>query len=150
MAVTAGQRVTALMFGQTKSDSQNAAATTTSTSYTSTLTGGTACGVAFVAPTSGEVIIHNSAFMDNSSTGRSYVSWIIREGDSIGSGATFLDGGDESYIAELGSNDVTAGRAIHVTGLTPGASYNCQQQFKTSAATTASYSWRHLIVQPVP
>lgn len=135
--------------GATVSSTQNTSGSTTSTTYTATLTGGTACGTAFVAPPSGKVIVHNSGFIDNSSTGRSYMTFRIRTGGTVGSGTDVVAAVDDNAVTCLGTDDLTAGRAIHVTGLTPGTTYNCQQLFKASAGTTASFSWKHLIVAPV-
>lgn len=153
MAFAAGQRLTAQLlndtFGVTVTDVQTTAGTTTSTSYTNTLAGGTACGVVFTAPKSGAVVVHNSAFLDNSTTGRNYLAFDIRTGSTIGSGTSFRAASDADMVASLGSNDMTMGRSVLVTGLTPGAIYNCQQAFKTSSGTTASYSWKQLVVQPV-
>jgi hypothetical protein len=156
MAFAGGQRLTAALLnsvlGVTVGDTQTAAGTTTtSANYTATLTGGTACGVAFVAPASGSVVVHNSAFLTNNSTGRSYMAFRIGTGSSIGAGTLVRAASDADMVSshDTATLDMTAGRAIVVTGLTPGAAYNCQQQFKTSAGTTASFSWKHLAVEPV-
>lgn len=153
MALAAGQRLTAAllnnMFGVVASDTQNTSGTTTSTTYTATLTGGTACGLTFVAPTSGKVIVHNSANIKNSTTNFSGCVPIIREGGSIGSGTTFLAADDNLAIAVRGSDEVQMGRAILVTGLTAGNTYNVQQAFKVNAASTLTILRKHLLVVPV-
>ncbi len=135
--------------GGTVGVTQDTAGTTTSSTYVESLTGGTPCSFAFVAPPSGKVLVLNSGFVDNSSTGRSHQSWIIRTGSTIGSGTTFLNAGDEKSLANLGPDDVTATRTTLVTGLTPGASYNIRQQFKTSSGTTGNFQWKELVVMPV-
>jgi hypothetical protein len=150
MVVAAGQRITANTFGQTKSDTQNVNGTFTSTSYVETLSApALPCSLTFVAPKSGEVIVSNTAFVDNSTTARTYCAWIIREGGVIGSGVTFLDAGDEDAITNITTDDSRFGCERHVTGLTPGATYNIRQKFKVSTASTGSVQWKHLIVKPV-
>jgi hypothetical protein len=147
--IAAAEAVTALFAtGVTVSSFADTSGTTTSTTFTETLTGGTACATTFVAPQSGKVIVHNSAFIDNNATGRSYCSWIIRNGGTIGSGTTFLDGDEAKSIACLGTDDVEAGRATLVTGLTAGATYNIRQRFKVSAGTTGTFQYKELIVEP--
>jgi hypothetical protein len=146
----AGQRLTANVLGVAVSSTESALGSTTSTSYTATLTGGTACGVAFVAPASGTVIVHNSGLIDNSGTLRTYCTFRIRTGGTIGSGTDVVAALDANSIANVGVDDVTEGRSIMVTGLTPGATYNCQQLFKVSAASTGTFVSKHLAIQPVP
>jgi hypothetical protein len=148
----AGQLLTANVFGVAVSDTEAALGTTTSTTFTATLTGGTACGASFVAPVSGIVIVHNSSVVDSSDAAqRSYCTIQIRAGGTIGSGTVFLAAADANAIYNLGVNDNCYGRALRVTGLTAGATYNCQQLFRSAnAAATASFLNKHLIVQPVP
>lgn len=151
MSTRAGGKLTVADFGVTLSDTENTLGTTTSTSYTATLTGGTACGIAFVAPPSGAVLIHNSSVCDNDSTAqRSYCTFRVRTGTTIGSGSDVVAAADANAIYNLGTADNCYGRAIHITGLSPGGDYNVQQLFKTSnAANVATFLSKHLIVQPV-
>ncbi|MFI7677866.1 hypothetical protein [Actinophytocola sp. NPDC049390] len=146
----AGQRLTANVLGVAESSAETASGSTTSTTYTATLTGGTACGVAFVAPASGTVLVHNSSFVDNSTSGRSYMTFRIRTGGTIGSGTDVVAAVDDNAVSVLGADDASFGRAVMVEGLTAGATYNCQQLFKASAGTTATFQWKKLVVQPVP
>jgi hypothetical protein len=153
VALAAGQRLTAALlnglFGTSASDSQPTQGTTTSTSYTATLTGGTACGVAFVAPASGKVTVHSSATLLNSTTGLSYVSFEIRAGGSIGSGTLFLAASDANAVQHVSTSVENQGKGIQVTGLVPGAVYNCRQMFKVgTAATTSTFNNKHLSVNP--
>lgn len=135
--------------GVTLSNSQATAATTTSLTYTETLTGGAACSVIFVAPASGKVIVHNSGTARNSTTARSTISWIIRNGGTVGAGTTFLDGGDNFAVSVVGAEEMMVGRAVLVTGLSSGSTYNIRQQFKNSSASTGTFDRKHLIVQPI-
>lgn len=148
--VTDVREVTDLLAsGATLNSVQNTSGTTTSTSYTETLTGGTACSLVFVAPPSGKVIVHNSSSGRNSTTARVYVSWIIRTGGSVGSGSTFLDAGDNGAITVVGTSEIMVGRANLVTGLTAGNTYNIRQRFRNSSASTGTFDRKELIVAPV-
>lgn len=132
------------------SQTQDAAGTFTSITYVETLAGGgLPCSFTFVAPQSGMVMVHNSAFVENNSTVRSYVSWIIRNGAVIGSGTTFLDGSDEKALSNIGADDISATRTTLVTGLTAGNTYNIRQQFKlSSTGPTGNVLYRELTVVP--
>lgn len=149
----AGQRLTAQLlnaaFTEAVTDVQATSGTTTSTTYTATLTGGTACGVVFVAPTSGKVNVHNSAFIDNSTTPRSLVTFRIRTGSSIGSGSDVVAALDVNAIGAVNVDDTTYGKTVTVTGLTPGATYNCQQLFKVSSASMGTFQQKQLSVTPL-
>lgn len=152
----AGKLVTAALLnnalGVAVASLSSASATTTgSTAYTETWTGGTPAGVAFVAPTSGKVIIRNSAFVDNNgaATIRTYLSWILRNGAVVGSGTTVSAANDTWAISQSETRDVMVGRSTLVTGLTPGNSYNVNQAMRTNnAANTATSEFRRISVKP--
>lgn len=154
MALAAGQRLTASLLnsllGVTVSDTQNALANVTATGYTETFsTSNTPAAVAFVAPTSGKVLIHNSAYLDQSSAAaRTYLSWILRTGASIGSGTVVQSAIDANAIENLSDADATIGRTIMVSGLTANSSYNIRQAGRVTSGT-GEYQNRHLIVEPV-
>lgn len=128
------------------SDIQNASGTTTSTSYTFTLAGGgVGCGLAFVAPPSGKVLIHNEMQLNIATSGFAFCSINVKTGAVIGSGTDVIAPSDDEAV----TNDVTARRfgvARLVTGLTPGASYNVKQAFKSSSGNTATFVRKQLIV----
>lgn len=148
--VAAGQRVRAVDFTQAVTDTQSTSGTTTSTSFTETLTNGTACGVVFVAPTSGSVMVVNSAQMDNDSSGGfTFLGFIVRTGSTIGSGSTVLDADFARSLMVVGTADIQASRSVVVTGLTPGATYNVRQAFRVSAGT-GTYLRKDLTVFPLP
>lgn len=135
--------------GVAVTNTQNTLGTTTSLTYVETLTGASPAQLIFVAPASGKVLVVNAAFVDNTTTPRSYCSWIIRNGGTIGSGTTFLDGGDTKALSNVGVDDLSCSRTSLVTGLSPGSSYNIRQQFKVSSASTGQYQNRELAVLPV-
>ncbi len=141
-----GDPLTAL---DTSGDTQDAVGTTTSNAYTSTLAGGgVACGLAFVAPASGKVIIHNSAYHFSSTASFVYCTIRVRTGGVIGSGADVLADSDLRGNVVQQLNAQTRSRLI--TGLIPGNTYNVQHRFRVDGVTTGQWSAKDIIVQPVP
>lgn len=116
-------------------DQQNTAGTTTSTGYTPTLTGGTACGSAFIAPPSGVVWIHNSCSIGPGGAIYNFCDFQIRNGGVVGSGTIFRAPLDATALRHADPNFVRATAVTPVIGLTPGATYNVQQQFKVNSGT---------------
>lgn len=139
------------VFTDSNSDSQDTLGSTTATSFTATLTGGTACGVSFIAPTSGIVLIANNTFVENTgAAARAYCTIRVRTGSSIGSGSDVLAATDENSIATAGGagDDGAFGRVFRLTGLTAGQSFNIQQLFRVSGST-GNFAWKRLSVYPV-
>jgi hypothetical protein len=131
-------------------DSDTAISTTSSAAYTESWGGSnTPSAVAFVAPPSGKVIIHNSSYVDNNNaTGYTYLSWILRNGAVIGSGTTVALANDGWALVTFGVAGSAQGRATLVTGLTGGNSYNVRQAMKVVGGQAES-QFRHLAVEPV-
>lgn len=144
---TAGATIRAADFPASQADVQSASGTTTSASYTPTLTGGTACGVAFVAPTSGVVLVFNTAQFSNSGANNTRCSFFVRTGSSIGSGTTVLASDDGRALLQATTAAMCFSRVHPVTGLTPGNTYNVQQEFKV-AAGTGTFSNKNIVVIP--
>jgi hypothetical protein len=113
-------------------DFQTTNGTTGSTTYTATFTGGTACGLAFTAPTSGKVEIFNDSEISNTG-GFTYVTVRVRTGAVVGSGSDVLAAGDENAV--FGTPPIRAGCSVLVTGLVAGNSYNAQQMIRVNAST---------------
>lgn len=129
------------------SDTQDTSGTTTSTSYTATLTGGTACGFAFIAPPSGKVNIHHAAYFFNSGAGFTFVTIRVRTGGTVGSGSDVLAVADNRCIATSGVS--SQGRSYQLAGLTDGNTYNVQQLYKVDSGT-GTILFKHLIAEPQP
>lgn len=130
-------------------DTQNTSGTTTSTGYTSTLSGGgaAACGIAFVAPPSGKVLIHNGCGIVNSAGGAlTFCGIYVRTGSSIGAGSDVLVPSNSDAVQHPGTSDFRSGVAKPLSGLTPGASYNVIQVFRVSSGTGTFYD-KCLIVE---
>jgi hypothetical protein len=138
-----------------KWDSQTSSGTTTSTTYTASLAGGTACGVAFIAPPSGAVAIFNTTDRNNSSAALYAICGVeVREGDSIGSGThvagpTVAGSTDDKSNYGLGYIERSATHYV-VDTLTPGASYNARQLFRVNSASTGTFIRKELLVLPMP
>lgn len=116
---------------------------------TFTTSGGTVCGLTFVAPATGRVMVHIAAEIDNSSTQVSLVSFRLGTGGSIGSGTEIVAAGDNTSISNLGTNQVRLGAPYLVTGLVAGSTYNCQLMHRVSSGGgTGSFARRVLIVAP--
>jgi hypothetical protein len=143
MALT-GDKVTAVA---TTSDRQTIQGDTASTLYTSTLTGGIACGLAFVAPASGAVLVLNKVYGYNGASGTSFnfCSYEIRTGGTIGSGTVFQAAADSTALVVSQVNSQSTHE--HVTGLTPGATYNIRQMFRVDG-NTGRFINKQLTIHP--
>lgn len=124
---------------------QNVAGTTTSTTYTATLSVGTACGLAFTAPASGKVLITHNCEVSNSASGFSLATIRVGTGASIGAGTVVIAAADEEAVFASGLS-VRASTSRLVTGLTAGSPYNVQEQFRVTAGT-GTFQRKSLIVE---
>lgn len=128
-------------------DKQNSTGSTTSTSYTATLTGGVACGKAFIAPPSGIVTIHYATAGFNSGANDNKSAIQVRAGASVGSGTVFYTVTDDDMILFTGAATYRIGAFTVVSGLTAGDPYNAQMLHKVSAGT-GSFLFKNLVVVP--
>lgn len=106
------------------SNSDPTSRTTSSTSFTSTLSPANICGTAFVAPTSGTVLIALRTQMQNSGNNYTGASFEIREGSTVGSGTVLLAADDARAMSTTSTFGEGQGITDYVSGLTPGATYN--------------------------
>lgn len=136
-------------FGSTVTDTEDAVGTSTSGSYVSTLTGGTACGVVFVAPPSGRVKIDNTVDAQCSVVNFTACTIEIRAGAVIGSGTPFLAAADAQSVVISSTATQTGTRHYLAQGLTPGNQYNVQQWFRVGAGT-GTWAKKVLTVTPQP
>lgn len=115
---------------------------------TSYAAGTPAVGVAFTAPTTGRVLVHLSAFLDNSTAGgQSYCSFRLGTGSTVGAGTQILAADDSRSLLVTGVDQGRFGITELVSGLTPGSVYNVQVQHKRITAN-GDITWRHIIVAP--
>lgn len=149
--VTAVQTVTnKFATGATVQNFQPALANFATTGYTETFTtSNTPAAVAFVAPPSGVVLIHLRSWLDNNLTaGRTYLSWVLRTGSTIGSGTVFLAASDARAMHNMSAEDNEYGATFYVSGLTAGNNYNVRNAGRVTSGTGESQN-RELIVQPI-
>lgn len=143
--VVAGGKVQATS-AQSASDTQLTNGTTGSTTFTATLTGGTACGLTFVAPPSGVVFVTNRCGQFNT-TDFSICGFQIRAGGSIGSGTIFQAVDDDHSLISKAANLEQRGDRWRVAGLTPGSTYNAQGLYRVVSGT-GNFQRKHLAVEP--
>lgn len=149
---TAGSLLSAQLlndaFPPSAADTQNTVGTTLSTTYTATLTGGVAAGVAFVAPTSGNVVIHWGAVILNSTTQSTYAAPQVRTGNVVGSGTVVFTVTDDSSLSITGTGIGNRwGASLYISGLTAGADYNVQMLHRVTGGTGTT-SRKHIVVVP--
>jgi hypothetical protein len=118
------------------------AGTTTSTSYTSTLSGTSAVTLAFVAPASGKVIVTISGELQNSGANYTTMSF------SIGGSAGTVSGDDNNALYMHGTDRFRASAASLVTGLTAGQSGTITMQHKVTGGT-GTFNRRKIMVEYV-
>jgi hypothetical protein len=132
----AGTTVNALDTPVTVSDFQPDSFTFNATTYGVDADTGTHinCGVAFVAPTTGRVIIYYDARVANDTTGQgTLVAPAVRTGGTVGSGTTIVAAADDDAIqitTASTTNLVRAGCHRFVSGLTPGDTYNVRLEHR--------------------
>lgn len=132
------------------SNSDPTSRTTSSTSFTSTLSPANICGTAFVAPTSGTVLVALRTQMQNSGVNYSGASFEVREGSTVGSGTVFLAGDDERAMSTTSTSGEGQGITDYVSGLTPGATYNVSIVHRTTnGASTLTTLRRAISVIPL-
>jgi len=131
----------------TVDDVQNALQTTASAVFVLLAV---TCGVAFIAPPSGQVSIDYSAFQVHSAAaGFSITSPEVREGTTVGAGTVVFAANDDECLQVTGTLSIRAGAMLRLSGLTPGADYNVSLWTRTSGAT-ASIRRRRVTITPTP
>jgi hypothetical protein len=143
--VTAGGNVQAAT-PLTVSDIQMTNGTTGSTTFTATLTGGTACGVVFTAPTSGKVMVHNNCGLFNT-TDFSICGYEVRTGNVVGSGTVVQAVDDDHALITKATNLDQRGNQWPLTGLTAGNEYNVRQLYRVVSGT-GNFQRKNLSVVP--
>ncbi|MDY7101568.1 MAG: hypothetical protein S0880_10310 [Actinomycetota bacterium] len=92
------------------------------------------CGVAFVAPTTGRVIILFRCFIDNNGANFSRLAPHVRTGSTVGSGTDVYAASDVDAITNDSNGDgETACSFVVVTGLTAGNDYNVRLEHRATA-----------------
>jgi hypothetical protein len=122
--------------------------TTTSTSFTTVLSPAGTCGVAFVAPYSGKVLINHAVELANSGSGFTICAPAVRTGAVVGSGSTTLASTADNGVRCDQSTLIRAGASYLLTGLTSGASYNVTLE-QIVGTGTGTFVRRNVIVVPL-
>ncbi len=105
------------------------------TAYGVATTGGTYvdCGIAFTAPTTGRVVVwFRSQLLNNTGGQSTFVSFVLRDGSTVGSGASVLAASDTRALIHAGTDTPQAGTFETVTGLTPGNAYNVRMEHRVT------------------
>lgn len=130
---------------------QDSSFSTTTTSYTTAASAGSYadCAVVYTAPTTGRVRITMSGRITSSGSGiGGLLGPETRIGSTVGSGTIVESAGDRGPSNYTGQFAKLS--AVHVlTGLSPNQVYNTRLLHKVSAAGTATFALRELIVEPM-
>jgi hypothetical protein len=135
------------------SDEQSGSYTVTITTFGITAASGSYadCGVAFVAPTTGRVLVTWSGQVANNTAGGACeLSPYIREGTVVGSGTAFLASVIDNktrLVSYTGGAIQHAGMTMLVEGLTPGDDYNVRLDHRVSG-NTGTFIYRKVAVIP--
>jgi hypothetical protein len=132
----AGTTVQALDTPPAVADEEDTTFTFNDTAYGIDADTGTpgACGVAFVAPTSGRTLILFRAFIDNNGANLSRLAPVVRTGTTVGSGTSVFAASDVYAITNtVGGDGVTDASFVLVPGLTPGTDYNVRLEHRATA-----------------
>lgn len=122
--------------------------TTTSTAFTGTMTPAGLCGVAFIAPPSGNVTIHWSVELKNSASNATGCSPAVRTGTTVGSGSNVLVASFDYAIRNDSVDFLRAGSTYLLTGLTAGTQYNVSLE-QIVTAGTGTFARRAVQVVPI-
>ena len=92
------------------------------------------CGVAFTACTTGRALVHLAGDIFNDTAGAfTVMSFVIREGSTVGSGTVFQAASDSNAIVNTGTSPTQKGTTKLVTGLTPGTVYNVRLEHRAGS-----------------
>jgi hypothetical protein len=151
--IAAGHKLTTLDFLPTVSDTEAGAFTFNLTTFGLDADTGTYvdCGVSFVAPYSGRVIIHTAARVGNDTAGAgTEVAPVVRSGGVVGSGSTIVAASSDNAVRSAGTTSTTqmrAGSPLLVPGLTAGDTYNVRLEHRVSGGI-GTVGLRHVVVTP--
>lgn len=106
------------------------------------------CGVTFVAPPSGRVLLSfKGQLVNNSAAQFTIIGFELRTGDVLGSGNVVLAGSDDNCLANQSTAQFQFGTSVLIESLTPGDSYNTQLGHRVTGGT-GTILRRHISVVP--
>lgn len=153
MAFASGQKVTAAQLnsaaptGSAQTAVNTTGGTTTSTTYTSSLTGSAAVTLAFTAPPSGSIWVTYTASAFHSGT--DYPSISVGLSGAAGTVAVSTTWQAFNQTVTTPRPESTLFRRYMFTGLTPGSAGTITLYHKVLSAGTATFSNRQLGWEPV-
>ena len=142
-----------ILTGQTLYNTSNTTVTTNSTSFGNG-TGGTTPGIGFVAPPSGEVLLHYSCSMTPGATtaqATQYFAPHVKTGASVDVGTDVVVAADaDAFRFGMGGVVIKIRGGAHrvIPSLTPGQTYNVKMKVK-HAGTAGTVEEMKVIVQPM-
>jgi hypothetical protein len=137
-------------FGDTKRNQQNTAGTTTSTTYTNAITGGTLPSTTFVANASGRVLITATVRCFTSVTAFVRFAPEVRDGAVVDSGTVRLAAADTTAgVHQTNVQTFRFAEETYLSGLVAGSTYNVRLKVLTSTGT-GTFADMELIVKPTP
>jgi len=147
----AGSTVRALDTPPAASDAQLDSFSFTHTTYGTGSTSGTYvdCGTAFMAPTTGRVLVILSGEISNASGATTRMAPVVREGPVIGSGALIVPASDVNSVTNQGSTAILTAQVALIENLSPGETYNVRLEHRVSGGTGTLRN-RRVVVIPSP
>jgi hypothetical protein len=133
------------------SQRENTAYTSASAAYTTVGSVTVLCGVSFVVPPNGRMLIHYGAFMSNNTAGNAaLITMVIRDGSVIGSGTVVIAATDDNCVQSTntaGNPDRQGVSYLFDTG-TVGNTYNAYLEHRVNPGGTGSFDSRYVIATP--
>ena|SRR5690606_11436361 len=147
----AGSTVRALDTPPAASDAQLDGFSFTNTTYGTGVSSGTYvdCGTAFMAPTTGRVLVILSGEILNASGATTRMAPVVREGPVIGSGAVIVPANDVNSVTNQGSTAILTAQVALIENLSPGETYNVRLEHRVSGGTGTLRN-RRVVVIPSP
>lgn len=144
----AGQRVRALDF----TAAVKAENSTVLTNISTTLAVGVPeVGVAFIAPTSGKVLVTvGASVIDDGGSNSAILDWEIRLNNNAGAVIVATGSNLRRLTLRGGAQAQEASRTVLVTGLTPGSTYFARTLHAAYAGATVDIYSRSITITPSP
>lgn len=106
------------------------------------------CGVTFIAPPSGRILLSFKGQLVNSTAAQfTIIGFELRTGGVLGSGTVVLAGSDDNCLAVQSTSQFQFGTSLLIESLTPGDSYNTQLGHRVTGGT-GTILRRHISVVP--